>query len=100
MPTKPATDDLPFIPLPRSPGCPLAPPAEFAEWRESEGLQLASCTVADVDHQPIRRHQSGPRRPTAQCGHHSGRTKATSSDNKVPQIFPRIDDPEHNRCVA
>ena len=34
--------ELPFIPLPRDARCPLAPPAEFEKWRDSEGLQLAS----------------------------------------------------------
>jgi len=33
--------DLPVIPAPRAAGCPLAPPAEFAEWRDTEGLRLA-----------------------------------------------------------
>lgn len=42
MSSTPLTDNLPFMPLPRTPGCPLAPPAEFADWRSSDGLQLAS----------------------------------------------------------
>jgi len=33
--------DLPVIPAPRYPGCPLAPPSEFAQWREGDGLRLA-----------------------------------------------------------
>jgi hypothetical protein len=30
---------LPAIPTPRAAGCPLAPPAEFVEWRDSPGLR-------------------------------------------------------------
>jgi cytochrome P450 len=98
MPTKPATDGLPFIPLPRSPGCPLAPPAEFAEWRESEGLQLASWhgrpTWIISRYDDIKAALVDPRLSADTI---PDELKATSSDNKVPQIFPRIDDPEHNR---
>jgi hypothetical protein len=32
---------LPVIPAARKARCPLEPPAEFAEWREADGLQLA-----------------------------------------------------------
>jgi cytochrome P450 len=98
MPTSSATDDLPFIPLPRSPGCPLAPPTEFAEWRESEGLQLASWhgrpTWIISRYDDIKAALVDPRLSADTI---PDELKATSSDNKVPQIFPRIDDPEHNR---
>jgi cytochrome P450 len=98
MPTNSATDDLPFIPLPRSPGCPLAPPTEFAEWRESEGLQLASWhgrpTWIISRYDDIKAALVDPRLSADTI---PDELKATSSDNKVPQIFPRIDDPEHNR---
>ena len=33
--------DLPVIPAPRAAQCPLAPPAEFANWREAPGLRRA-----------------------------------------------------------
>ncbi|MDT5077988.1 MAG: hypothetical protein QOJ80_2625 [Mycobacterium sp.] len=98
MPTSSATDDLPFIPLPRPPGCPLAPPTEFAEWRESEGLQLASWhgrpTWIISRYDDIKAALVDPRLSADTI---PDELKATSSDNKVPQIFPRIDDPEHNR---
>ncbi|WP_319445170.1 MULTISPECIES: cytochrome P450 [unclassified Mycobacterium] len=98
MPTSSATDDLPFIPLPRAPGCPLAPPTEFAEWRESEGLQLASWhgrpTWIISRYDDIKAALVDPRLSADTI---PDELKATSSDNKVPQIFPRIDDPEHNR---
>jgi cytochrome P450 len=34
--------DLPVVPAPRAARCPLEPPAEFAMWRETQGLQRAS----------------------------------------------------------
>jgi cytochrome P450 len=98
MSTTSKTEGLPFIPLPRAAGCPLAPPGEFAEWRESDGLQLASWhgrpTWVISRYEDIRAALVDPRLsadtiPTEML--------ATSPDNKMPQIFPRIDDPEHNR---
>ena len=35
------TSDLPVIPARREAHCPLAPPAEFADWRKESGLQRA-----------------------------------------------------------
>jgi cytochrome P450 len=93
----PATE-LPFIPLPRTSGCPLAPPAEFAEWRKSDGLQLASWhgrpTWVISRYEDIRAALVDPRLSADTI---PDAMKATSVDNKVPQIFPRMDDPEHNR---
>ncbi|WP_319453917.1 MULTISPECIES: cytochrome P450 [unclassified Mycobacterium] len=90
--------DLPFIPLPRTSGCPLAPPAEFAEWRKSDGLQLASWhgrpTWVISRYEDIRAALVDPRLSADTI---PDAMKATSVDNKMPQIFPRIDDPEHNR---
>lgn len=98
MSLTPVTDDLPFIPLPRAAGCPLAPPAEFAEWREAAGLQLASWhgrpTWIISRYEDIRAALVDPRLSADTI---PDTMKATSTDNKVPQIFPRIDDPEHNR---
>ena len=34
--------ELPVIPAARNAHCPLAPPAEFADWREADGLQRHS----------------------------------------------------------
>ena len=34
--------DLPLVPVPRDTRCPLQPPPDFAEWRASKGLRLAS----------------------------------------------------------
>ena len=96
--TTPSLDDLPFIPLPRSPRCPLAPPTEFAEWREAEGLQLAHWrgepTWVISRYEDIRAALVDPRLSADTI---SAALKATSTDGNVPQLFPRIDDPEHNR---
>jgi cytochrome P450 len=91
-------DALPFIPLPRAPRCPLAPPAEFAEWRASDGLQLASWhgrpTWAISRYEDIRAALLDPRLSAHTI---PDELRAKSTDNKAPQIFPRIDDPEHDR---
>lgn len=98
MSTTPVSDQLPFMPMPRAPGCPLAPPAEFAEWRRSDGLQLASWhgrpTWVISRYEDIKSALVDPRLSADTI---PDVMKATSVDNKMPQIFPRIDDPEHNR---
>lgn len=98
MSTTPATDDLPFIPLPRAAGCPLAPPPEFAHWRNAEGLQRVSWhdrpTWVISRYEEIRAALVDPRLSADTI---PDELKATSPDNNMPQIFPRIDDPEHNR---
>src|ERR1700760_4306652 len=91
-------DHLPFIPLPRAQGCPLAPPAEFDEWRKADGLQLAAWrgqpTWVISRYEDIKAALVDPRLSADTI---SDAIKAVSEDNKMPQIFPRIDDPEHNR---
>jgi cytochrome P450 len=90
--------DLPLIPLRRDPRCPLKPPAEFAKWRESEGLQLASWrgepTWVVSRYEDIRGALVDPRLSADTI---RDSMKTTSADNNTPVIFPRIDDPEHNR---
>ena len=89
--------DLPVIPAPRSAACPLAPPAEFAAWREAEGLQRATWQGKEVwmisRYQDIKAALVDPRL--------SANTNAysveTTADQNMPAIFPRLDDPEHNR---
>jgi cytochrome P450 len=90
--------ELPFIPAPRDARCPLAPPAEFGKWRESEGLQLASWrgrpTWVVSRYEDIRAALTDPRLSADTI---PDTMKAKSADNTTPVIFPRIDDPEHNR---
>ncbi|MGV0743769.1 cytochrome P450 [Mycolicibacterium sp. XJ870] len=87
---------LPCIPAPRAPRCPLEPPPEFSQWRESDGLQRALWKGKPV--WMISRYQDI--RAALVDERLSADTKmyevAATGDN-VPSIFPRMDDPEHQR---
>jgi cytochrome P450 len=86
--------DLPVLPVPRAAHCPLAPPAEFENWREEPGLQRAMFHGNPVwvvsRYQNIRAALVDPRL-----------SAKTIPDAVVPSdlgvIFARIDDPEHHR---
>jgi cytochrome P450 len=90
--------ELPIIPAPTDARCPLKPPAEFRNWRESEGLQLSlwrgQPTWVISRYQDIRAALTDPRLSADTI---RDSMKATTADNNTPVIFPRIDDPEHNR---
>jgi cytochrome P450 len=90
--------DLPIIPMARSARCPLEPPAEFAEWRMSDGLQRAMWkgqqTWVISRYQDIRAALVDSRLSADTI---PDSLKAKSADDETPVIFPRIDDPEHNR---
>jgi cytochrome P450 len=90
--------DLPVLPVPRAARCPLAPPADFAEWRAQPGLQRAMFQGNPVwvvsRYRDIRAALVDPRL--------SAKTIPESimpkdADNKVPVMFARTDDPEHQR---
>ena len=87
--------DLPVMPAPRDRGCPLAPPARFARWRETDGLQLAMWkdrpTWMISRYDDIRAALVDPRL--------SANTLVFDGTpgEDAPVMFPRIDDPEHNR---
>ncbi|WAC93737.1 cytochrome P450 [Mycobacterium sp. Aquia_213] len=90
--------DLPVLPVPRAAQCPLAPPAEFVDWREQPGLQRAMFQGNPIwvvsRYQDIRAALVDPRL--------SAKTIPDSimpkdADNKVPVMFARTDDPEHQR---
>jgi cytochrome P450 len=89
--------DLPVIPAPRKVGCPLEPPVEFAQWRDAQGLQLAQwrgnqtwvvSRYHDIKAALVDARLSADTIPD---------TMKTSPSDDMPVIFPRIDDPEHNR---
>ncbi len=90
--------DLPVIPAPRAAQCPLAPPVEFAEWRETDGLRLAmnhgrpSWVVSR--YQDIRDALLDPRLSADTI---PAAMKPTGLDDDAAVMFPRIDDPEHHR---
>mgnify|MGYP000001593343 FL=1 len=95
--TPQAGTDLPTFPMPRDPRCPLAPPAKFAEWRQRPGMVEAIwrgertwvCSrYADIRAALVDPRLSADTIPDSM--------KADLGDN-MPILFPRIDDPEHNR---
>ena len=90
--------DRPVLPVPRAARCPLAPPAEFADWRARPGLKQAMFHGNPIwvvsRYQDIRAALVDPRL--------SARTlpdamMPTDADDKIPVVFARTDDPEHNR---
>jgi cytochrome P450 len=90
------TSDLPVIPLRRAGQCPLAPPLEFADWRQEPGLRRAMWNGLQVwsvsRYEDIRAALVDPRL--------SAETLPDifdESDNAPPPVFARIDDPEHHR---
>lgn len=76
----------------------MAPPPEFEQWRDSAGLQRVSWqgrpTWVVSRYEEIRSSLVDPRlsAETIKTG-----LRAKSADDTMPVIFPRIDDPEHNR---
>ncbi|OBF50251.1 cytochrome [Mycobacterium sp. 852002-50816_SCH5313054-b] len=90
--------DLPVLPLPRPGRCPLAPPAEFVQWRDQPGLRRAMFQGNPVwvvsRYRDIRAALVDPRL--------SAKTIPDSimpkdDENRVPVMFARTDDPEHQR---
>ncbi|MBV8787702.1 MAG: cytochrome P450 [Mycobacterium sp.] len=96
--TEPSTDDLPVIPRPRPAGCPLVPPPEFEQWRDAAGLQRAMWqgrpTWIVSRYEDIRASLVDPRLSAETI---KTRLRAAGVTGELPIIFPRIDDPEHNR---
>ncbi len=88
---------LPVIPAPRAAECPLAPPPEFARWRDEPGLRRAvwgnRLTWVVSRYHDIRAALIDPRLSADTI---SSAIKP-SSDEGTPVIFARIDDPEHHR---
>jgi cytochrome P450 len=90
--------ELPVIPAPRDHDCPLKPPAFFADWRAADGLQLAlwrgepAWVISKYD--DIRAALIDPRLSAETLPE---ALKLMGTDDNVPVVFARIDDPEHNR---
>ncbi|MCV7178332.1 cytochrome P450 [Mycolicibacterium sphagni] len=88
---------LPVIPRPRSAVCPLAPPPEFSEWRESglrQALWQGRPTWIVSRYEDIRSSLVDPRLSADTI---NPRLRAAGATGELPVIFARIDDPEHNR---
>jgi cytochrome P450 len=85
------------MPLQRAARCPLAPPTEFASWRQEPGLQRAMWngqpTWIVSRYQDIRAALVDSRLSADTLSD----LIRPSSDESTPVIFARIDDPEHHR---
>ncbi|WP_293340122.1 cytochrome P450 [Mycobacterium sp.] len=90
--------DLPVLPVPRAAHCPLAPPPEFADWREQPGLRKAMFQGNPVwvvsRYSDIRAALVDPRLSAKTI---PDAIMPTDADNKIPVMFARTDDPEHHR---
>ena len=89
--------DLPVVPAPRAMHCPLQPSPEFASWRDEPGLRRVMWNGQPIwsvsRYQDIRTALVDPRLSAETLPD----LIEPSGDNKVPLIFARIDDPEHQR---
>ena len=89
--------ELPVIPAPRAAHCPLAPPPEFAQWRDEPGLRQAMWGGRPIwvvsRYQDIRAALVDPRLSADTISS----AIRPSSDAGTPVIFARTDDPEHHR---
>jgi cytochrome P450 len=92
------TSDLPAFPGKHPSGCPFDPPAEYADWRRQDGLRRARWNGHNVwvvsRYEDIKAAMTDPRISADALafqgnGSHQG--------ENAPQIFPRMDDPEHAR---
>src|SRR5271163_1406343 len=90
--------DLPVLPIPRAAHCPLAPPAEFADWRAEPGLRRAMfhgnpiwvvSRYQDIRAALVDTRLSAKTIPDA--------LMPSDSENNIPVMFARTDDPEHHR---
>ncbi|HXY64901.1 MAG TPA: cytochrome P450 [Mycobacterium sp.] len=88
---------LPVIPAQRAAHCPLAPPPEFASWRDQPGLQRAIYHGEPVwvvsRYQDIRAALVDPRLSADTLPD----TLKPQSGDTTAIMFARTDDPEHHR---
>ncbi|HSS24853.1 MAG TPA: cytochrome P450, partial [Mycobacterium sp.] len=86
--------DLPALPVPRAAHCPLAPPAEFANWRDEPGLRRAMFHGHPIwvvsRYQDIRAALLDPRLSANTI---PDAIMPTDADNNIPVMFARTDDP-------
>ncbi|WP_326613439.1 cytochrome P450 [Streptomyces scopuliridis] len=94
------TNELPSIPGTRDSRCPFAPPAEYTDWRESDGLRRVTLrngqTAWAVNRfEDIRAVLSDP--TVSADGTNPNLPKTVPVDESVPLFFQMKDDPEHAR---
>lgn len=91
---------LPSVPARRAEGCPLAPPPEFTQWRDEPGMRkatnlfLAQPTWVASRYEDIRAALTDPRMSAKSIPE---AFTPTGDDDQAAVLFPRTDDPEHNR---
>jgi cytochrome P450 len=93
------TAELPVFPDARPAECPFGPPAGSAEWRSNDGLAKAQWHGFPV--WMVSRYDDimaalNDERLSADTNKTLQRSVLTEGDN-APEIFPRMDDPEHTR---
>ena len=92
------TANLPAFPPVRRASCPLDPPAEFADWRESDGLHRVIWNGVSVwavsRYDDIKFALTDPRISADTLG--KLQPGFPGGEGTIP-IFARMDDPEHNR---
>src|SRR4051794_29287778 len=90
--------DLPVLPIARPASCPLAPPDEFSRWREQPRLRKARfhgnpvwvvSRYKDIGAALVDPRLSAKTIPDS--------IMPRDDENKVPVMFARADDPEHQR---
>lgn len=91
---------MPTMPAPRTPQCPLDPPAEFATWREAPGMCKATNLFTGEPAWVASRYEDI--RAALTDARMSANTlpesvKPPGEDDDTPVFFARTDDPEHNR---
>jgi cytochrome P450 len=93
--------DLPVYPGTRSAGCPFDPPAEYADWREADGLQRVLWHSSPVwlvsRFSDIRAALSDPRISADSRRPGFPASPLDAAGENMPPAFPRMDDPEHAR---
>jgi cytochrome P450 len=93
----PSEVELPVIPAAREARCPLAPPPEFAQWRDEPGLRRAMWGGKPVwvvsRYRDIRAALVDPRLSADTIS----ADMKPSTDEGTAVMFARIDDPEHHR---
>ncbi len=96
--TEVSADDLVAMPVPRARECPLAPPAEFADWRGEPGLRRVmyhgSPAWAVSRYHDIRAALLDPRLSADTI---PAALRPEGPDSATPVMFARVDDPEHHR---
>jgi cytochrome P450 len=93
------TTNLPAFPPARSASCPFDPPAEFAQWRAEDGLRRVVWNGISVwavsRYEDIKFALTDPRISADTLG--KLQPGFPGEDDSTIPIFPRMDDPEHNR---